>query len=117
MTDKSSADDERHYRILERLRELRYKWPAWGTLERAEAVVQLRNEGLSLRKLAKTAGCCEGTIRNYEFLGRAPWEAKQMLYDGQVSMRRVVQLAREAQKRVPNDNDDDDDVDDDDDFD
>ena len=62
-------------------------------------VVRLRNAGYSLRKLAKIAGCTEGTIRNYEILGRVPPEAKQILYDGRVSMRRLVQLAREAQKR------------------
>jgi hypothetical protein len=42
------------------------------------------------------AGCTEGTIRNYEILGRAPWQAKEMLYQRQVSMRRLVQLVREA---------------------
>jgi len=63
--------DERHYNIVHNLRELLYKWPAWGTWERDTSVVRLRNEGLSLRKLAKTAGCTEGTIRNYELLGRA----------------------------------------------
>lgn len=113
MTEKSSRDDERHYYVVERLRELLYKWPAWGTLERADAVVRLRNEGFSLRKLARIAGCSEGTIRNYELLGRVPWEAKQMLFDGRVSMRQVVQVAREAQKGVPRDDDDNDDENDD----
>ena len=88
-------DDDALYNYL---RELLHEWPGWGPLERADAVVRLRNAGCSLRKLAKVAGCSEGTIRNYEILGRVPWEAKQMLRDGRVSMRRVVQLAREAQK-------------------
>lgn len=50
MTEKSSRDDERHYHMIQRLRELLHKWPAWGKVERADAVVQLRNEGLSLRR-------------------------------------------------------------------
>jgi hypothetical protein len=70
MTEKSSRDDERHYYIVQSLRELRFKWPAWGTLERATSVVRLHNEGLSLRKLARIAGCSEGTIRNYDLLAR-----------------------------------------------
>ena len=88
-------NDARYYY----LRQLLHEWPAWGTLERAASVVRLRNEGYSLRKLAKVAGCTEGTIRNYEILGRVPPAAKQILYDGRISMRRLVQLAREAQKR------------------
>jgi lambda repressor-like predicted transcriptional regulator len=80
------------------LRELRREWPAGGSLERAGAVVRLRNEGYSLRTLAKVAGCSEGTIRNYEILGRVPPAAKQFLYDGLVSMRRLVKAARKAQK-------------------
>ena len=99
MTEKSSRDDERHYNIVQRLRELLYKWPVWGTLERADAVVWLRKEGLSLRKLARTADCSEGTIRNYELLGRTRYYWRQAHYDGRVSMRRLVQLAREAKKR------------------
>jgi lambda repressor-like predicted transcriptional regulator len=94
-------DDERY----QYLRELLHEWPRWGTLERAAAVVRLRNEGYSLRKLAKIAGCSEGTIRNYEILGRVPWHAKKMLYDGQISMRRLVQLAREAQNAAASDDD------------
>ena len=70
-----------------------------GTLERAAAVVQLRNQGLSLRKLARTAGCSEGTIRNYEILGRVPWQAKKMVYERRISMRKLVQAVREMQKR------------------
>jgi transcriptional regulator with XRE-family HTH domain len=89
-------DDDARYNYC---RQLLHEWPAWGTLERANAVVRLRNEGYSLRKLARIAGCSEGTIRNYEILGRVPRAAKQILYDGRVSMRRLVQLAREAQKR------------------
>jgi len=80
------------------LRQLMHEWPRWGFQDRAEAVARLHNEGYSLRKLAEIAGCSEGAIRNYEILGRAPWQAKQMLDDGRVSMRRLVQLAREAQK-------------------
>jgi lambda repressor-like predicted transcriptional regulator len=73
--------------------------PPRGTLERAEAVVQLRDQGLSLRKLARTAGCSEGTIRNYEIRGRVPWQAKKMVYERRISMRKVVQAVREMQKR------------------
>ena len=101
MTDKSSDDDERHYLILERLRERRYRWPAWGTLERADSVVWLHNQDLSLRKLAKVAGCCEGTMRNYEILGQVPDYWRQAHIESRFSMRRLVQLVREAQKRVP----------------
>ena len=79
------------------LEELLYEWPDWGTLERASSVVRLRNAGYSLRRLARVAACSEGTIRNYEILGRVPWEAQKIHYDGRVSMRRLVQLAREAQ--------------------
>jgi hypothetical protein len=93
-------EDERHCYILQCLRELLYRWPVWGTLDRAEAVVQLRNEGLSLRKLAKTAGCCEGTIRNYEFLGRVPWQAKRALSEGRITMRKLVQAARDAHQEA-----------------
>jgi hypothetical protein len=71
---KPSTDkDARHYY----LRELRRELPAWGTLERAHAVVRLRNEGYSLRPLAEIAGCSEGTIRNYEILGRVSPPASQ----------------------------------------
>jgi hypothetical protein len=101
MTEKSSRDDERHYYILERLRKLLHEWPAWGTLDRADAVVWLRNQGLSLRKLARTAGCTEGTIRNYEILGQMPHHWKQALIEGQFSMRQLVALWRAEQKRVP----------------
>jgi len=97
-------EDERYYDIIQRLHELLDRWPVWGTLERAESVVRLRNEGLSLRRLARTAGCSEGTIRNYEILGRVPWQAKQMLYERRISMRKLVQAAREMQKR-PEDED------------
>ena len=95
----SDYEDERYYAIVQCLRELISKWPVWGTLDRAEAVVWLRNEGFSLRKLARTAGCSEGTIRNYEILVRVPLQAKQMLYERRISMRKLVQAAREMQKR------------------
>ena len=87
-------DDNRYYYP----RELVHAWQAWDTLERGDAVVRLRDEGYSLRQLAKIAGCTEGTIRNYEILGRVPLEAKRILCDGQTSMRRLVQWAREARK-------------------
>ncbi len=112
MTNKSSDDDERHYYVVEGLRELRHKWPAWGTLERADAVVWLRNEGLSLRKLAKIAGCTEGTIRNYEILGQVPAFWRQAHIENRFSMRQLVALWREGQKGAPRDdkgNDEDDD--------
>jgi hypothetical protein len=95
MRKRPMDNDARYYYLREFLRE----WSAWGFLDRAEAVVRLRNEGYSLRTLAKIVGCSEGTIRNYEILGRVPPAAKQILFDGRVSMRRLVQLAREAQKR------------------
>jgi hypothetical protein len=62
-------------------------------------MVRLRNEGFSPRKLAGAVLCGEGTIRNYEILGQVPRAAKQMVYDRRISMRRLVQLAREAQRR------------------
>jgi hypothetical protein len=99
MTEKSSWDDERHYYLVARLRELRDHWDTWGTLERVESVVRLRNEGLSLRKLARTASCSEGTIRNYELLGRTRSYWKKALIDQGISLRRLVQLAREERKR------------------
>jgi hypothetical protein len=99
MTEKSSRDDERHYYIKQRLRELLYKWPAWGTLERATSVVRLHNEGLSLRKLARIAGCSEGTIRNYDLLGRTTSYWQNAHINDQISMRRLVQLARDERKR------------------
>jgi hypothetical protein len=80
------------------LRQLQGEWPRWGFLDRAEAVMRLRNEGYSLRQLAKVAGCSEGTIRNYEIVGRVPPTAHQILDDGRVSMRRLVQMVREARK-------------------
>jgi hypothetical protein len=102
MTEKSSRDDERHYYIVQRLRELHFKWPVWGTWERGESVVRLRSEGVSLRKLAEIAGCSEGTIRNYELLGWARPYWKEELFEQRISMRRLVQLAREEQKRRRN---------------
>jgi hypothetical protein len=87
-------NDARYYYLRELLRE----WPAWGFLDRAEAVMRLRNEGYSLRQLAKVAGCSEGTIRNYEIVGKVPGEAHRILDDGRVSMRRLVQMVREARK-------------------
>lgn len=99
MTEKSSRDDERHYNIVQRLHELLHKWPAWGTLERADAVVRLRNEDLSLRKLARTAGCSEGTIRNYDLLGRTTSYWRKAHIDNKISKRRLVQLARDERKR------------------
>ena len=69
-------------------------------------MVRLRDEGFSLGRLAKIVGCTEGTIRNYEILGRAPLEAKRILYDGRVSMRRLVQLVRASRKRIPPHSDD-----------
>ena len=86
-------DNDARYQYL---RELLHEWPTWGTLERAASVVRLRNAGYSLRKLAKVAGCSEGTIRNYEILGRIPPAGQQFLYDGRVSMRRLVKAARKA---------------------
>jgi hypothetical protein len=102
MTEKSSRDDERHYYIVQSLRELRFKWPAWGTLERGDAVVWLRNEGYSLRKLAKIAGCGEDTIRNYDLLGRTTSHWRKAHIDNEISMRRLLQLAREDLKRKRN---------------
>ncbi len=61
-------------------------------------MVRLRNAGYSLRKLAKVAGCSEGTIRNYEILGRIPPAGQQFLDDGRVSMRRLVKAARKARR-------------------
>jgi hypothetical protein len=100
LTEKSSRDDEGHYYMIQRLRELPYKWPDWGTLERAEVVVRLRNEGLSLRKLAKIAGCSEGTLRNYDLLGRTRYYWRKAHIDNKISMRRLVQLASEERKRI-----------------
>ena len=94
MRKRPLNDDARNYY----LRELRREWPAGGTLERAGAVVRLRNEGYSLRQLAKVAGCSEGTIRNYEILGRVPPAGQQILEDGRISMRRLVKTVRKAQK-------------------
>ena len=74
-------------------RQLLHEWHAWGTLDRAGAVVRLRNEGYSLRRLGKIAGCSEGTIRNYELLGQVSDYWRQALIDGRISMRRLVQLA------------------------
>jgi hypothetical protein len=80
------------------LRRLQGEWPRWGFLDRAEAVMRLRNEGYSLRQLAKVAGCSEGTIRNYEIVCRVPPAAHRILDDGRVSMRRLLRMAREARK-------------------
>jgi len=62
-------------------------------------MVRLRNEGFSPRKLAGAVLCGEGTIRNYEILGRVPWQAKKMVYERRISMRKLVQAVREMQKR------------------
>jgi hypothetical protein len=99
-------DDEQDYYFRESLRELRFQWDDWGTLERAASVVSLRKQGCSLRMLAWVACCSEGTIRNYEILGRTPNHWKQAHIEGRYSMRQLVQFARdEKMKRVPDDDD------------
>lgn len=92
---KRPMNDAARYNYL---RQLQGEWPRWGFLDRAEAVIRLRNAGYSLRQLAKVAGCSEGTIRNYEIIGQVPPAAHRILDDGRVSMRRLLQMAREARK-------------------
>ena len=82
------------------LHELRREWLRWGFLDRADAVVRLRNEGYSLRTLAKVALCSEGTIRNYEILGRVPPAAQLYLWEGRVSIRRLVKEVRRQKLQV-----------------
>jgi hypothetical protein len=88
-------NDEARYHYL---RQLQSEWPRWGFLDRGEAVVRLRDEGYSLRTLAKVAGCSEGTIRNYEIVCRVPPAAHRLLDDGRLSIRRVVKAVRKERK-------------------
>jgi hypothetical protein len=69
--------------------ELRDQWSEWHDLDRGAMVVELRDSGVSQRKLAKWVGCSEGLIRHIEIVGRLPWNWKQ-LYDRGWSTRAIV---------------------------
>ena len=77
---------------------IRYNWKRWNDLQRADAILLLRNEGESQRTLAKIAGCSEGLIRHIEIVGRLPNSWKQLLLDGH-STRKVVKAWRAQQKQ------------------
>ena len=49
-------------------REVVVKWQDWGPLERTEAILWLRKQGRSLRKIAASLHCSEGLVRHYELL-------------------------------------------------
>lgn len=74
---------------LEVVVELRDNWHTWSDLDRGDAVVALREYGVSQRKLAKIIGCSEGLIRHIEIVGRLPHHWKQYLLEGH-STRKVV---------------------------
>jgi hypothetical protein len=96
-------EDERRYYLYE----FCDRWGTWSSLNRADAVARLRNEGFSLRKLAKIAGCSEGTIRNYEILYQMPDHWQQVYVEGQYSMRQLVTHWRAEQKRLRDEDGDD----------
>ncbi len=84
--------------LLYSLYQLRRNWSTWYDLDRGAAIVRLRDEGISLRKLAAIAGCSEGLIRHYEIIGRLPYSWKQYLVQG-YSARKVVGWWRAEQRR------------------
>lgn len=49
--------------------------------------------------LAPSLVCSQVSIRNYETLSRVPRRAKQMPYEERLTMRKPVQVVRDAQKR------------------
>ena len=69
--------------------ELRDHWREWHDLDRGARVVELRDTGVSQRKLAKLVGCSEGLIRHIEIVGRLPSSWKQR-YDRGWSTRAIV---------------------------
>ena len=75
--------------------EIYRNWKVWSDLERGQAVVRLRDTGVSHRKLAKIAGCSEGLIRHIEIVGRLTGQWRQYLLDGN-STRKVVAAWRAA---------------------
>ena len=84
------------------VRSIQTYWPQLGTLERGEAIVSLLKYPVSMRRLASIVGCSEGTIRNYEIIGRLTPPFKQALRDGRYSVRQIVGLVRRLQKQVAN---------------
>jgi len=74
-------------------------WARLAPLDRAAAVVRYHSQGCNHRRLAKMLGCSEGTIRNYELLGRLTVQAQTMYYEGRISLRKLLRIAREQDKR------------------
>ncbi|MDT8066634.1 MAG: hypothetical protein ROO76_00570 [Terriglobia bacterium] len=77
--------------------QINQNWKTWTDLERGEAVVRLRDYGVSHRRLARIAGCSEGLIRHIEIVGILPHHWKQYLYAG-YSTRRIVAAWRAQQR-------------------
>lgn len=75
---------------------MRTGWNQWTLAQRVHAVLRLRAT-VSQRKLAKIAGCSEGTIRNMEMVGRMPESGRELLRRG-YALRRVLRQWRALKK-------------------
>jgi len=80
-------------------REVVVKWQDWGPLERAEAILWLRKQGRSLRKIAASLHCSEGLVRHYEILANLPWQWKEALDQGRYSARQLAAMVRAARQK------------------
>ncbi len=69
-------------------------WRSYGPQERGSAVLRLRKAGWTLERIARSVGCTEGLIRQYERVGKAPAPVRASLKKGQ-SVRATLALAAE----------------------
>lgn len=67
-------------------------------MDRGEAIVGLRGEGVSYCRLGKWVGCSEGLVRHLEIVGRLPEWPKQRIRAGEAT-RPFVEGVR-SQRRL-----------------
>ncbi len=74
-------------------------WRSYGPQERGSAVLRLRKAGWTLERIARSVGCTEGLIRQYERVGKAPASVQAALKNGQ-SVRATLALLNEQDRLV-----------------
>ena len=101
--DANSIEAESRQWFYDRYsQEVVVKWQDWGPRERAEAILWLRKQGRSLRKIAAAPHCSEGLVRHYEIIARLPGQWKETLDHGRYSARQLVANVRAVRRAAAN---------------
>ena len=79
---------------------LRDKWPTLHDLDRAGAVLKIKQAGVSMRTLAKELDCSPSLLGHLLLARKAPLQDQLLARQGKISTKELVRRARPEQARL-----------------